>query len=570
MRKSTGLMVIVVLLGMACSGLCDQKESSDAEAVFDAYFREIMRRSPEAATKLGIPEALKVEYKRDGLTDSSIRAKDEIYDLYRKIRTQLRALKRESLTPSEALQTDVLLWHLDNQLDGEKYRYHSYIVSHMFGLHYEFTSLMTEEHPIESMQDAQDYITRLARLPKKIDQYIEQIKVKQEKGLIPPKIIFERTENQMREFIKPEVTKNPLYTTFNARLEKLESLGDADRKKLLAKAEKRIRKSVYAAYAKYADFLAGLRSKTTDEAGVWKLPDGGNYYLHCLKTQTTTSLTAEEIHQIGLKEVARIHEEMRKILKDLGITEGATMNEMLARYREKYRSEIYYPDTEESRKQVLKDYQKFIDDVSKKLPKYFSLIPKTPVAVKPIPAYKGALPPHYEPAPLDGSREGVFYASISNPSLYPNTGMQTLTYHEAIPGHHFQIAIERESPHSHIVRNVVFFNGYVEGWALYAEKLAQEEDWFETPHARLSNLGSELLRAVRLVLDTGLHYKKWTREQAFNYMRDNMGWSSYGSIDRYIVWPGQACGYKIGELKILELRERARKALSDKFDIKDP
>jgi uncharacterized protein (DUF885 family) len=283
-------------------------------------------------------------------------------------------------------------------------------------------------------------------------------------------------------------------------------------------------------------------------------------------------LTPDEVHALGHQEVRRIQTEIAELLPTIGIPDTGAFTTKLGAYAEYANNRtdetFFYPLTEEGRQQTLKDYQAIVDSMYMKLPEMFAKIPEIPVRVKRVPEYKEKTAgTYYQPPSLRGESEGTFYANLSY--QHNKAGMKALTYHEAIPGHHFQMALEQESPDSRLFKALFFFTGFVEGWALYAEKLAKEYGCYTDIHSKISALRSELFRAARLVVDTGIHAKKWTRDQALQYMFDNVGWGWYGEIDRYIAWPGQACAYKIGELKILELRKRAKTELGEKFDIKD-
>lgn len=566
---SIGLSII---LASTVLPMTHEEAPVDIEQLFDYYVRDIIEINPEIASELGITEEMGFKVRKDLLTDVSEPAIMREYSLMRTYYSWLESYDRTELTRSQQLDADILSWYLNNRLQGEKFRHHPYIINHMLGVHNSLTTLMTEYHTIETLKDAEDYISRLGKFREKFDQLLEGLKIREEKGIIPPIFIIDKLDKVMSDFISVDAKRNLLYTSFKDRVEKLQNIDAKKKERLYAEVEDNIKNSVYTSYRDFIAHMKKLRERATYDAGVWKLPDGDEYYKYCLRHHTTTTLSPEEIHQLGLKEVERIQKEMRELFASLEFTGGKTFGEIESKYWEalhnKYDERFFYPETEEGRERALKDYQAIIDDVEKKIPQLFSLIPEAPVVVKRVPIFKeSTLGTHYQPPPLDGSRKGTFYANLSRLPFKP--GMKTLTYHEAIPGHHFQFAIELETPDHRMFRNLFFFTAYAEGWALYAEKLAKEQGWYEDVYTKLGYLNSELFRAVRLVVDTGIHYKRWSREKAYNYMVDNLGWGSYGQLDRYIVWPGQACAYKIGELRILELRERAKKKLGEKFDIKE-
>jgi len=352
------------------------------------------------------------------------------------------------------------------------------------------------------------------------------------------------------------------------KLDKLKNLDPRDKQALLEQAEEQIKNRDFPAYESLIEYVKHLRTKATTDDGVWKLPRGDKYYEHLLHSYTTTDLSAQQIHEIGLSEVARIQGQMTQILSTLGYS-GRPLKELIKEVS--MEPKLQYPDSEEARGQALKDYQTIIDRVNSRLDNLFDLKPKASVKVDRIPKFKEKTAPgaYYMRPAADGSRPGVFYANLLN--LPYKHDMETLAYHEAIPGHHFQLAIQQELKGIPMFRKFIPFTAYAEGWALYAEKLALEHNLFSDLYSVLGYLKSELFRAVRLVVDTGIHHKRWTRELAIDYMAEVTGMDMddiVPEIERYIVMPGQACAYKIGELEILRLREMARKQLGDFFDLK--
>ena len=340
---------------------------------------------------------------------------------------------------------------------------------------------------------------------------------------------------------------------------------------MLARAEEALGKSVVPAYQALAAYLESLRPKATRNDGVWALPDGDRFYQYAIESNTTTRMGADEIHALGLAEVARIGSEMDRILSDAGYAEG-TRNERMQKLGASPAQR--YPDTDAGRAQILADYEAIIKEISAGLDPWFGIKPKAGVVVVRVPTFAEKTAPgaYYNPPPLDGSKPGRFYANLGDVGETLKYGMRTLAYHEAVPGHHLQIAIAQQIEGLPFFRKLVPFTAYLEGWALYAEQLAWEAGFEKNPLDNLGRLQSEMFRAVRLVVDTGLHSKRWTREQAIEYMVANTGMPESAvvvEIERYIVAPGQALAYKVGMLKILELRERAKKALGSRFDIRE-
>jgi uncharacterized protein (DUF885 family) len=549
----------------------DKTAPADIEQLFDSYTRELIDLYPQYATRLALSKKMGYAVRKDKLNDESPEAIERSLAISRKYHRWLKNYDRTKLTPQQQRAADILAYALDEELEGEPFKYHYYVVNHMLGFHNSLTALMTGYHTIESGKDAASFLSRLRGYKQKIAQLVRRMKLQEEKGIIPPTIIIDRMMQSMYRFINVPPGGNILYTSFKERLKKID-MEETVKDEFCKDVAQAIREIVYPAYKSFIANLQRIRGKAGSGDGVWKLPDGDAFYRYRLKAHTGTDMTPAQVHKLGLKEVNRIQKEMKRLMHSAGFNAPGTASFSQftgAFWRwESGRESTYYPNTAKGKKQALKDFQGMIDTFSDKTPQLFSSQPRTPVFVRPVPAFQqNTMGTNYLPASLDGKRKGTFYINLSYPPFKP--GMETLTVHEAIPGHHFQIALQRESQQIRMFRNFVYFTAFVEGWALYAEKLAREHGWFKSYHSRIGSLNSELLRAVRLVLDTGIHYKRWSRERAFIYMKNNLGWASYGEIDRYLAWPGQACAYKMGELKILELRKRAKKALKKKFDIKE-
>jgi uncharacterized protein (DUF885 family) len=430
-------------------------------------------------------------------------------------------------------------------------------------------TFMATLHPIQNAEDAEHYLTRLSKFYVKFQQVLKGLQVRTKMEIIPPRFVLDRVLEEMQDFIDAPAEECILYTSLQEKLSKAGGISPEEKEQFLARAEATIRGQVVPAYQRLIDYCAMLRDRATTEDGVWKLPNGDAFYAYCLRSQTTTSLTPEEVHQFGLGEVERISAEMNTVLEGLGRTGnpvGERMRELQADPRFKY------PDSDEGRAQCLADYQAIIDEIDKGLGGAFDLRPAIGVKVERVPPFKEKTAPgaYYNSPALDGSRPGVFYANLRDMNEIAKWGMRTLAYHEAIPGHHFQLAIQQQIK-GPTFRKVLPFTAYTEGWALYAERLAWELGYHEDPYSNLGRLQAELFRDVRLVVDTGIHYKRWTREESIAYMIEKTGMGDkevQAEIERYIVSPGQACAYKIGMMKILDLREKAKHELGDKFTLK--
>jgi uncharacterized protein (DUF885 family) len=395
--------------------------------------------------------------------------------------------------------------------------------------------------------------------------------MREEAGIIPPKFVIAHVLEQMRAFVGKPATEQILYTHFAEKSEEIEDLKPAGREELLTRLESRIQGTVYPAYGRLIDYFERLDQKATTDDGVWKLPDGDEFYAWTLAHHTTTDLSAEEIHNLGLQEVDRIQTEMRGILLALeyDISDlAATMNALNEEER------FLYPDTDEGRAQIIDDYQAMIDEIDAGLSPMFDIRPSSGVEVRRVPEFRQATAPgaYYNAPAFDGSRPGVFFINLRSVKEIPKFGMRTLAYHEAIPGHHFQIAVAQEIEGVPFFRRIIPFTAYTEGWALYSEMLAAENGFQEDPYDRLGYLTAQVFRAVRLVVDTGIHHMRWTREEAIAYMLANTGMpytDVVAEIERYIVNPGQATAYMVGRLEIEAIRDRAQERLGDAFDIRE-
>ncbi len=540
---------------------------------YERIFIEYALTDPELLSQLRLLESVGLHFHNDDLSDSSPEHAQEMVEKTRNDLETLHQYDRSKLDKKEQLSYDVLDYFLTQSVESDKFMWHNYPVNQLFGIQSSLPDFMANTHHIGNQRDAEHYITRLSKFDTKLDQVLEGLKIREEKQIIPPRFVIEKVLKEMTDFNTTAATENILYASFKERLDTLSNIEDKEKERLLVEVRKQVNNTVYPAYQKLIDFFTAQQTKATTDDGVWKLPNGEDFYRSALESNTTTKMSPEEIHQIGLQEVERVTAEMRSILDSLGFSPDSTIATHLQALTAD--SSFLYPNTDEGRAQCLADYQKMIDEVDKQLTELniFGLRPKMGVEVKRIPEFKEKTAPgaYYNAPPMDGSRPGVFYANMRDMAEVPKWGMRTLAYHEAIPGHHFQITIAQELQGLPTFRKLLPFTAYAEGWALYTEYLAKEYAFHNDPYSHLGRLQAELFRAVRLVVDTGIHFKRWTREEAIEYMVNTTGMPQgdvVAEIERYIVLPGQACAYKIGMMKILELREKAQAVLKDKFDIK--
>jgi uncharacterized protein (DUF885 family) len=580
------LLSILLIVGFWISNLIWFKPFT-IRHFYDKLFVEIALDNPELTTSMAIP--ILYDLSKDELNDISDAKQWESFNRTKDNYATLMSYDFDSQTEDNQLNTNILAYYLEGQVEGEAFFYHDYPVNQMGGEQNSLPSFMENSHKLRDKSDIEAYITRLSLFDLKFSQLIDNLKIREEKGIIPPKFVIERVLREMKGFVgereadeatidleqteESPVKSNILFTNFESKIDQLEELSQEKKATYKKQVEEAIGTTVFGAYQHLIDYFVQLEKKANTDDGVWKLPDGDAYYRYQLKQRTTTNLSPEEVHQIGLSEVERIRGEMRSILITQGYADtsksiGQTIQELNKEER------FLFPNNDQGRKMVMEEYDRILAEISAGLDDAFDVRPKAGLEVKRVPEFKeeGSAGAYYNRPAMDGSRGGTFYANLRNVHESVKFGMKTLAYHEGIPGHHFQIAIQSELEGVPIFRTIGLFTAYIEGWALYAEHLAWELGFYKgDSFGNLGRLQAEMFRAVRLVVDTGIHFKKWTREEAIAYMVLNTGMTTtevVSEIERYIVWPGQACSYKIGMMKILSLREKAKEALGEQFSLK--
>ncbi len=567
------LFLVVVVLA---SSFAAYEWHADKPIRFRSFVdREVLKmafESPETLTSLGFLESVGISGHNADLDDASLAKADELFVKLKTVHKTLNAYDDESLSESDRLSKEIALYLLDFAKQAEQYRYHSYPVNQLFGIQNGYPSFMEAQHQVNSVADVENYLSRLEKVKVKFSQELEGIKLREEKGIIPPAFVIERVLEEMNNFVNKPIEENILYSSLAKKMSDSENISADEQQQLLAQAKSNIKTFVHPAYQSLISYFSHLQAKATDDDGFWRLPDGDKAYASALQFFTTTDYTPQYIHDIGLQEVERIQSEILSILveQNYDTSQGFTAAiEHLAA-----QESFYYPDSDEGRAQILKDYQSILDEIDTGLDSAFRIRPKAGMEVVRIPEFKEKTAPgaYYQQPAIDGSRPGRFFANLYDIKATPKYSMRTLAYHEGIPGHHFQIAVAMELEGLPLFRMFSPFTAYVEGWALYSEYLAWEMGFQDDPFDNIGRLQAELFRAVRLVVDTGIHYKKWPRQQAIDYMKANTGMAQsdvVSEIERYIVMPGQATSYKVGMMKILALREKAKVALGDKFDLRD-
>ena len=536
---------------------------------YEKVFAETLFGEPELLSSLGLVEQFGIRAHSGKLSDESPAHQQAVIDRWKKDLVQLRQYPLDRQSASQKLSTHILEWFVERQAEGEKWQFHNYPVNQLFGVQNLFPSFMANTHRLLDKRDCNYYVMRLDAVPKKFDQLLEGLKLREQKQILPPKFVVAEVLKEMREFIARPVTENILATSFKERAAKIAPLTDTERGDFQKRVETAITTSVYPSYQKLIDYFASIEPKTTTDDGVWKLPEGDAFYAYTLHENTTTTLKPDEVHNLGLSEVTRIESEMRQILDANGLANiptGEAMDKLGKDPR------FLYSNDDKGREEALVEYKRLIDTATERCRQLFLTYPKAKCEVHRVETFKEATAPgaYYNGPAMDGSRPGIFYANLRDMNEVPKWSMPTLAYHEGVPGHHWQISIAQEITGVPQFRKVIPFTAYSEGWALYTEWLAKQSGWYDNdPFGDLGRLRDELFRAVRLVVDTGIHAKHWTREQAIAYMREKTGMGEKevtAEIERYIVNPGQACAYKIGMLKIQELRSRAQNELGQKFD----
>ena len=566
------LLTVIVISGSFAAYEWNADKPMRFRSFVDREVLKMAFESPETLTSLGFLESIGITSHNGELDDASLEKADELFVKLKQVHKTLNSYEDDSLSASDLLSKEIAMYLLDFAKESEKFRYHNYPVNQLFGIQNGYPSFMEAQHQINSTDDVENYLLRLALVEKKFTQELEGIKLREEKGIIPPVFVIERVLEEMNTFVDKPIEENILYTSLAKKMKDSGNIEDAEQTKLLARAKENINDFVHPAYKLLIDYFTAIKDKATSDDGYWRLPDGEEAYASSLKFFTTTDYTPQYIHDLGLREVDRIQSEIMTILaaQNFDVSQGFTAAIDTLAADESF----YYEDSDAGREQILKDYQKILDEIDVGLDSAFRIRPSAGMEVVRIPEFKEKTAPgaYYQQPAIDGSRPGRFFANLYDIKATPKYSMRTLAYHEGIPGHHFQIAVAMELEGLPLFRMFSPFTAYVEGWALYSEYLAWEMGFQDDPFDNIGRLQAELFRAVRLVVDTGIHYKKWTREEAIDYMKMNTGMAQsdvVSEIERYIVMPGQATSYKVGMMKILALREKAKSALGDKFDLRD-
>lgn len=541
--------------------------SAQANQLFDQIYMASVERNPVTQTYLGI----KTDY--DKWNDYSEQNSARELAIAKADLAKIMALDSTQLDNQTLISYQLYVQRIENNIADYQWRFHNYPVNQMFGTHSQIPAFMINQHSISNVKEAKDYISRIQASEKLLNQLVVQLKLREQRGIIAPTFVFEhviRDSNNILVGVPFDSTKDStLLADFKQKISKLE-ISNKEKSVLVKLLKQALIDHLKPGYITLVNYLNELVLKSNSEAGAWSLPQGDAFFTNALNRTTTTDLSADEIHDIGLKEVTRIHQEMRGIMSIVGFDGdlAAFFNFM------RHDKQFYYDANEQGRARYLKEAVALIDDMEGRLDSLFLTKPKAKLKVKAVEAFreKSAGKAFYQQPAPDGSRPGVYYANLYDMQSMPTYQMAALAYHEGIPGHHMQIAIKQELTNIPKFRKFGGYTAHTEGWGLYSEMIPKEIGLYQDPYSDFGRLAMELWRACRLVVDTGIHSKKWTRGQGIEYYINNTPNAKSDAVkmvERHIVMPSQATAYKIGMLKIIELRERAKIALAEKFDIRE-
>lgn len=538
------------------------QEIQSIDDFFLEFFNKELLSDPETATWMGTYEGSEANRKDHKLTDISYRFQEKKLLFYKNSLEVMQSFADTELSYEEQINREVLTWYLSTEIQGEAYIYHNYLINHFDGIPGSLPSSLIGDHQVNLAEDAENYIKRLEAFPWKFGLLADGINKQVELGMVPPDNIIRAFNTSIAQFTAPEPRDNCLYTTFVIKLDECPGLTEGERAQFKAEALQAIENHVYPAYQQLLQetLLPIIRNldRSSLTSGVWELPQGDEYYAYLVRKFTTTDLTPQEVHDMGLREVERIQKEIRRVLDDMGYQNQDTIKTL---------QRVKNAEMLRDRDEIIDAYRQAVQEAQAILPEFFNTLPQGEVLVEPVPSHREeTFTNHYIWPSRDGQRLGTFFVNLSYP--HSVSDIKALAFHETVPGHHLQFAIQIEAALP-LFRDIIWTDAYSEGWALYAEKLMYENGCYGDPLSELGYLQSELFRAARLVIDTGIHYKRWSRREALNYLEETTGLSWGNEIDRYTVWPGQALSYKVGELKILELRQRAQEELGAEFDLRE-
>jgi uncharacterized protein (DUF885 family) len=546
-------------------------EDARLASLLDAFFYEGVDESPQQASSLGLDRGARTPLKSQ-LNDYSAAGKAKRLGATKDRLGRLRAIDKAALSPAPRLDFDVVEYDLARTIDAEtrfpfgsaRGNFQPYVITQQQGPYRDIPDFLDSTHKIVTADDAEAYLARLASFPRALDDSLARQMSDAAKGVFAPDFALDITLQQLAAIRNQPAQATVLVQSLARRSHAAGLPGDYG-----PRAAAIVEQEVFPAFDRHIAAIKGLRAKASSEAGVWRLPDGDAYYAAGVKSSTTTEYSPDDVHRLGLAQVAEISSRLDVMLKAAGLTRasvGARLTALGAR------ADQLYPNTDAGRTELLAALNGQIKAAYPKLPTLFATLPKAPIEVRRVPVFieAGASNGYYQGAALDGSRPAAFYINLKDTAEWPRFSLPTLTYHEAVPGHHLQVSIAQESTQIPLLRRRGGYSAYSEGWALYAEQLADELGVYDgDPMGRIGFLQSFLFRAARLVVDTGIHYKRWSRDQATNYLVDTTGFArgrAQREVDRYCVGPAQALSYKVGHTQWTRLRDAVKAKQGDKFD----
>jgi uncharacterized protein (DUF885 family) len=568
--KSGAASAAVIALARPSFG-ADANPGATLNALFDLFIEENLDLSPTGATGLGVDTG-KRAHQRGEIDEASLAAVKRGQALLSSQLARLSAFDRSSVGVEDQVSYDVVMFGLKtNDDDNKRYAYGGggagspYILSQLSGLYTNIPSFLDNQHPIETKDDADYYLSRLEQFATRLDEEADVARHDVALGVLPPDFALVKTLSQMTALRAYPAETAPMTQSVVRRTREKNIPGDWQ-----TPAAKILTEKVYPALDRQIALVKQMQTKATHDAGVWKLPDGEAYYRDCVLTWTTSTMSPAEIHQTGVDIIKDHTAQIDAIMQTQGMTKGTVGERLRAMYND---PKMLYPNTDAGKEQLIADLNVKVAAVRAKLPEYFGVLPKAEVKIQRVPKEieAGQAGGYYNSPSLDGKRPGIYWINLRDTAEQPRWLLPTLSYHEAIPGHHLQLSIQREA-RMPLIRRVSYFSSYIEGWALYAEQFADEMGMYEgDPLGRIGFLHDAMFRAVRLVVDTGMHAMKWSREDAIKFYVATLGnqeSEAITEIERYCVQPGQACGYMLGKLTFLAARKKAKDALGDKFDIR--
>ncbi len=536
-------------------------------AFLDRLYMEKIQQSPQSMTYLGMRD------RYGEWDDISDQAQDKRLQMTKRHLQLVSALDLSMADDSSKLSVKMFIEQANQSIEADQWRYHNYPVNQMRGVHSMIPSFLINQHLIANKEDAQAYIHRIVNASTLLEQLVVQLRARNRKGILPPAFVYPLVMDAINNIISGAPFElgpdSVILADFKQKVDTLK-IEESEKQQLISVARAALEDYLGAGYRILYNYLEREQAKASSDHGVWKFPDGDAFYNFALRRTTTTDMTADEIHQLGLKEVSRIQSEMRKIMRRVKF--DGTLRDFFNFMRED--SRFYYPDTAAGKQAYLDDATALIDNMKNRLDELFINRPKADLIVKAVEPFREASAGqafYQRPAP-DGSRPGIYFANLYKMRDMSKYNMEALAYHEGIPGHHMQLSIAQELENIPKFRLYGGYTVFIEGWGLYSEALPKEIGLFADPYSDFGRLSGELYRACRLVVDTGIHAKRWTREDAIDYMNRNVPHSenyNIRQIERYIVMPSQATAYKIGMIKIQELRRFARQTLGRRFDIRE-